>query len=487
MRPILGFAALLAWLSHCPDISHPDHHHDAGQPTEDAGPDVTCETDDASVPRNDAAVGGGDAGTPPVIEDASVGTEDLDATMIDPPDGSIVDEPKTPVIVPPGQCITTGLGLYEPGYCDEQHLAPGIKRYVPRYPLWSDAAVKDRYILLPKDKFIDTSNPDRWTFPIGTTLWKMFTVNGTRVETRRLEKTSDAPGMGGWDASVYIWTLEQNKAVIWTDIQKMSGQADAVGTHHNVPSSADCATCHSFKVPGPMGTIVDGDIVNGFGAIQLNWEKPLVEPGRPPAITLDNLVFDGVLRNGPAGLANVKAKKSNIPGDSYAQEAIGYLHANCGHCHGGESPKGGLKLWALTNKENVSDMFVVQQGCGKCLARWFGKAVVDDPTEVYKYRILPGDSHLSGIVGRMSYHMAGDATKRDVANQMPKIGTELVDFTGLAKVEAWIDRMQPGECGVLPPVCDAPLPPPMAAAAGAGGAGGAGGAAGAAGTPPTTP
>ena len=38
----------------------------------------------------------------------------------------------------------------------------------PAYELWSDGALKRRWIRLPPDGRIDTSDMDSWVFPIGT-------------------------------------------------------------------------------------------------------------------------------------------------------------------------------------------------------------------------------------------------------------------------------------------------------------------------------
>ena len=60
--------------------------------------------------------------------------------------------------------------------------------YTPSTPLWSDGAQKQRWIELPPNTQIDISNPNEWTFPVGTKLFKEFRVNGKRVETRMFQK-----------------------------------------------------------------------------------------------------------------------------------------------------------------------------------------------------------------------------------------------------------------------------------------------------------
>ena len=73
-------------------------------------------------------------------------------------------------------------GLYAAGRPGRDR--SGEPPFSPQYPLWSDGAAKARWIYLPPGTAIDTSDPDDWTFPVGTRFWKEFTFNGRKVETR---------------------------------------------------------------------------------------------------------------------------------------------------------------------------------------------------------------------------------------------------------------------------------------------------------------
>src|SRR5688572_13616865 len=73
-------------------------------------------------------------------------------------------------------------GLYS-GPATES-LAPDVRSFRPRFELWSDGASKRRFIWLPPGTQIETSDMDEWQFPVGTKLWKEFTRDGVRVETR---------------------------------------------------------------------------------------------------------------------------------------------------------------------------------------------------------------------------------------------------------------------------------------------------------------
>src|SRR5262245_43885017 len=60
-------------------------------------------------------------------------------------------------------------------------LASGATPYAPAYALWSDGAAKQRWIFVPQGKTIDNSRPNDWQFPVGTRVWKEFSVADKRV------------------------------------------------------------------------------------------------------------------------------------------------------------------------------------------------------------------------------------------------------------------------------------------------------------------
>ena len=73
-------------------------------------------------------------------------------------------------------------------------LAPGLQAYQPQFALWSDLATKKRWIKLPPGSKIDTSDMNYWSFPNDTKIFKEFTRDGVRVETRMIWKH----GAGDW-------------------------------------------------------------------------------------------------------------------------------------------------------------------------------------------------------------------------------------------------------------------------------------------------
>ncbi len=61
------------------------------------------------------------------------------------------------VQISPLPALLSGTGLYRSGSTSE--VAPQNWPYSPQYPLWSDGALKRRWISLPLGTTIDASNP----------------------------------------------------------------------------------------------------------------------------------------------------------------------------------------------------------------------------------------------------------------------------------------------------------------------------------------
>lgn len=302
-------------------------------------------------------------------------------------------------------------GLYENGSCSK--LADGVRPYEPAYALWSDGAEKERFIYLPSGSKIDTQNPDRWKFPVGTRLYKTFAVDGRRIETRLIEKVADGVGVASWSFGAYAWDAEQRH----TTLAPSNGVRDALGTSHDIPSQAECVRCHSLSG--------DVDVINGFGALQLN------HPGA--GVTLRSLLREDLLLNTRGSEPNVTLDNSNFSGDKLTEGALGYLHANCGHCHGGTKPPFGLSLWSTVGTSDERETPTFRTAVCQALRRW--------TPPPYVLRIAPGSSQTSGIVGRMN--------ARGSNAQMPPLGTEQIDPAGLAAVSNWIDSLPPDLCDTL--------------------------------------
>ncbi len=285
-------------------------------------------------------------------------------------------------------------------------LAEGVREFEPKYWLWSDGSDKKRYVYLPPDTQIDTSDPDHWVLPVGTKLWKSFISGDQLVETRLIERTGE--GEHDFRYATYFWMAAD--ATDATLMKYNNERLNAAGTTHDIPSGPMCERCHNGLQERALG----------FSALQLNHDLG--------GLNLATLLEEGLLTD-PISL------EIRIPGDDpVVQDALGYLHANCGNCHNDSPglpdesvPPPQLLLRVLVDDLAVEDTDAYQ-------------TAVNQPTTAsdelgYPWRIYGGDETQSALYFRM--------TRRMIEDQMPPIGTEVTHDEGLAAIQAWIQSLPP--------------------------------------------
>lgn len=277
-----------------------------------------------------------------------------------------------------------------------QQLPPDVFAYSPEYPLWSDGAKKRRWISVPGGELIDTSDPEAWQFPVGTKLWKEFSVGDRALETRLLLKTS--PSEDGWAAGAYIWLPDGSDAVL-----SPYGALDVSGTPHDVPAAGECFGCHAGRASRVLG----------FSAIQLA-PRSYATPERLPAAAEQ--------------LLSTPLAELDVPGSAEQRAALGYLHANCSHCHN-QSPSAQSKDKCVNPNQHLSFTLDFTLHTDQ----------LADVEHTATYRTAIGKVIKAGNPGGSKVlQMMG---KRGAFAQMPPLGTEQVDTEGLATIRAWIGEL----------------------------------------------
>lgn len=296
--------------------------------------------------------------------------------------------------------------LQETGLCDDpgcDTISAGVLAYTPTSQLWSDTAAKRRWIKLPAGTQIDTTDMDYWQFPIGTKLWKEFTRDGVRVETRLIQKIG--PLSDDWFYTPYIWNAAGDLAT-----STPMGMDDAVGTPHDVPSRAECKQCHDR---------LDGSVL-GFSAIQLSHAPALGE------VALDDLVGMGLLTTIPVGPA---PDYFQVPGTAAERDVLGYMNANCGHCHNPTSDV----------FESITDIDLrLRVGLLTSVdvtPAWVStiNQTASPPVNGALLVVHPQDLADSVLYQRFITTNPGQ--------HMPKLGSEMTDPAGQLLIETWINGL----------------------------------------------
>jgi hypothetical protein len=274
-------------------------------------------------------------------------------------------------------------------------LTAGVREFEPVYKLWSDAAEKRRYFQLPDGCPINTSDMDHWVLPVGTRMWKDFTVDGKLLETRFIARYG--PGPKDFILAAYAWRTDGSDA----DYVQY-GVLGAQGTRHNIPAAKSCKSCHSYL---PEQTL-------GFSALQLNHEGF--------GVTLKQLAAEGRL--------TTAVPEITVPGDELTSKALGYLHANCGNCHNAE----GIEFRnPFVLRLSVKDKSLEDTGSWKTGIR---VPVEKFATPGVNQRIVPGDPDASCIVHRM--------TIRGTTEQMPPLASVIQDPDGIALIRSWVESLK---------------------------------------------
>lgn len=306
-------------------------------------------------------------------------------------------------------------GLYAPG--STTAIRRGILPFSPQYPLWSDGAAKRRWIYLPPGRAIDASQPDAWQFPPGTRLWKEFSYQGRPVETRYIERRAD----GRWLFASYVWSADGSRAVLAPEAG-LAGMpsTNAPNGRYDIPSRADCLACHE-------GAAVP---VLGFSALQLSHDRdPLAPHAASPAgeeLDLRQLVDRGRLRHlPPALLAQPPRIAATTPTE---RAALGYLHANCGHCHNSDGMPAPVKLRLAQRVTPGQAEPNAQQVLRSLLEQATRYRAAEAPAGAAP--IVPGQPEVSTL--RLRMH------SRHPQAQMPPLGTRIADQEALALIGRWI-------------------------------------------------
>ena len=86
----------------------------------------------------------------------------------------------------------------------------GLVPYSVQSPLWSDGAMKERWLAVPDTKKIAIGPDGHFDLPIGSVLMKTFSLGGKRIETRLLAHHDD----GGWAGYTYEWDDAETDATL---------------------------------------------------------------------------------------------------------------------------------------------------------------------------------------------------------------------------------------------------------------------------------
>ncbi len=290
------------------------------------------------------------------------------------------------------------------------NLSPALRvfTYDINSPLFSDYALKKRFIFLPEGKQITYNSTDPFDFPESSVLIKNFYYSdeqlgagkGKIIETRLLIKTQDT-----WKSLPYVWNDEQTEAYL--EVPGRTVPLTLLNENKNilysVPTMMQCKSCHDSN--GKM-------VLIGPSARQLNMSGQL-----------EKLISMNWIKNVPAPsdwptLADYTDNSQPLP-----LRARAYLEINCGHCHNANGPakNSGLDLTTTAHAPLAMGIFKASIAAGKGTGGLY-------------YDIVPGNPDQSILLYRMQ--------SVDPAIMMPELGKSIVHKEGVKLIADWISTLK---------------------------------------------
>ncbi len=245
--------------------------------------------------------------------------------------------------------------------------AEGLVPFAVNSPLWTDGALKSRWMAVPNDgppydtgEQISFVPVGEWSFPNGTVFVKEFdmTVNEMTGERRRLEtRLLVRNANGGVYGVTYKWRPDQREADLLPDglEEDLTITTASGGTRiqrYSYPSRANCLFCHNQQanyVLGPKTHQLNGDLIYPSTGRTDNQLRTLNHLGmlNPPQ---DEASFATYLRS-------VSVTSTTAPVQLRMRS---WIDANCSHCHrpGGFGPGYDGRFYTAIGNQNLIDTYV---------------------------------------------------------------------------------------------------------------------------------
>lgn len=339
---------------------------------------------------------------------------------------------------------------------------PSLIPYSVNAPLWSDGAIKSRYIALPGDSpKIDFSETKTWGFANETVLVKSFgieLIEGDALSQRWIETRLLTRQQNEWVGYSYIWNDEQTDAEL---VAKEGADREySIKTPAGVrklpwhyPSRTECMVCHSRAAAFVLGLNTPqmnrshdygGHVENQLTVLERmnlfrdqdwwsetrNRLRETLKKKEPD----DKAIADQIasltatrdqrspVRSNLLSFTNDKYERLADPYNPHEPieaRAKAYLHSNCAMCH--VEAGGGNAQMQLDFGSSLEKMKVI------------GQVPHHDKFGLPDARLIaPGHPERSVLLHRMSIRGRG---------QMPQLATTVVDKPAIEMLTEWIRQL----------------------------------------------
>ena len=315
-------------------------------------------------------------------------------------------------------------GLFE-GDGSTQMPVEGVVPYDLISALFSDYALKFRFVRLPEGTAATYSSTKTFDFPVGTVIVKTFAYpvdfrspneNVQLLETRLLIHQKS-----GWIGLPYVWNEEQTEAFLrlagawvsasWVDEAGVDRRHDYL-----VPNANQCKGCHRVEEDTTLPIGPKARYLNHAFDYESGAENQLA-----------HWTAAGILAGAPEPRAAPRVPVWDDPSSgSLDDRTRTYLEINCAHCHspGGPGRTTGLDLRFGERSERDLGIFKFPVAAGR-------------GTGDRKYGVVPGKPDESILVFRVE--------SVDPGIMMPELSRRLVHEEGVELIRQWIEEMGGGQ------------------------------------------
>ncbi len=334
----------------------------------------------------------------------------------------------SPVVVNLAEVPYPNLSQYQffKGEIKNQQPSYGVIPYKPASELFTDYALKNRFVWLPNGtKATYTSDADILKLPVGSALIKTFyynnvqPANGTKIiETRVMIKvTEENDETDGWIFAEYLWNADQTDATLQTQgstmaISWIDQNSTTQNINYQIPSTNQCKTCHDNN--GKSRPI-------GIKPQNLNTTFPYSTGTKNQ---LAKWIEFGYLENNlPAIIVSTVDYKD--VSKSLDLRVRSYMDINCAHCH----QEGGNAEYMQTIRMAFNQTSI-PSNMGVCVPGY-----IQVPGFDRGLIVSPNNTNESTVLYLLSTNSPNF--------RMPRIGRTIAHQEGIQLVTEWINSLPP--------------------------------------------